>query len=172
MHFWSLSEASCYRCSELSPRTEFTLRSKFSTGGSFGLRCSASETFLKPLSEKPRKSGTEKVPQRTFAAKISPNFRVNFLVRFASKPSTPSNWSENSLALFVRFFGFGVLSLIAVAEAEVWPRVPQPTSSSSVVTCRSCCMEEQWNETCRQTSHEAHSRRPTRQMQWSKLHHP
>ena len=31
-------------------------------------------------------SGTEKVPQRTFATKISPNFRVNFLVRFASKP--------------------------------------------------------------------------------------
>ena len=60
---------------------------------------------------------TEKVPQRTFATKISPNFRVNFLVRFASKPMfywvngpvTPSNRSENSLALFVRFFGFGVL---------------------------------------------------------------
>ena len=30
-------------------------------------------------------SGTEKVPQRTFATKISPNFRVNFLARFASK---------------------------------------------------------------------------------------
>ena len=28
-------------------------------------------------------SGTKKVPQRTFATKISPNFRVNFLVRFA-----------------------------------------------------------------------------------------
>ena len=31
-------------------------------------------------------SGTEKVPQRTFATKISPNFRANFLVLFASKP--------------------------------------------------------------------------------------
>ena len=32
-------------------------------------------------------SGIEKVPQRTLATKISPNFRVNFLVRFASNPS-------------------------------------------------------------------------------------
>ena len=31
-------------------------------------------------------SGTEKVPQRTFETNILPNFRVNFLVRFASKP--------------------------------------------------------------------------------------
>ena len=30
--------------------------------------------------------GTEKVPQRTFATKILPNIRVNFLVRFASNP--------------------------------------------------------------------------------------
>ena len=40
------------------------------------------------------------------------NFRVNFLARFASKPLfylvVPSNCSENSLVLFVRFFGFGV----------------------------------------------------------------
>ena len=39
--------------------------------------------------------------------------RVNFLVRFASKPLfywvVPSNCSEISLVLFVRFFGFGVL---------------------------------------------------------------
>ena len=60
-----------------------------------------------------RPSGTEKVPQRTFATKILPNFRVNFLVQFASKPLlywvVPSNCSENSLVLFVRFFGFGVL---------------------------------------------------------------
>ena len=58
-------------------------------------------------------SGTEKVPQRTFATKSSPIFRVNFLVRFASKPLfywiVPSNCSENSLVLFVRFFGYGVL---------------------------------------------------------------
>ena len=56
---------------------------------------------------------TEKVPQRTFTTKISPNFWVNFLVRFFSKPLfycvVPSNCSENSLVLFVRFFGFGVL---------------------------------------------------------------
>ena len=60
-----------------------------------------------------RISGTEKVPQRTFATKILPNFRVNFLARFASKPLfywvVPSNCSENSLVLFMRFFGFGVL---------------------------------------------------------------
>ena len=60
-----------------------------------------------------RLSGTEKVPQRTCATKILPNFRVNFLVRFASKPlfcwGVPSNCSENSLVLFVQFFGFGVL---------------------------------------------------------------
>ena len=31
-------------------------------------------------------SGTEKVPHRTCATKILPNFRVNFLLRFASKP--------------------------------------------------------------------------------------
>ena len=58
-------------------------------------------------------SGTEKVPQRTFATKISTNFRVNFLVRFVSKPLfywvVPSNCSENSLVLLLRFFGFGVL---------------------------------------------------------------
>ena len=47
---------------------------------------------------------------KSFATKISPNF----LVRFASKPLfywgfLPSNHSENSLVLFVRFFGCGVL---------------------------------------------------------------
>ena len=56
-------------------------------------------------------SGTEKVPQRTFATKILLNFRVNFLVRFASEPLfywvVLSNYSEDSLALFVRIFGFG-----------------------------------------------------------------
>ena len=39
---------------------------------------------------------------------ISPNFWVNFLARFASKPLfywvAPSNSSENSLVLFVRFW--------------------------------------------------------------------
>ena len=47
-------------------------------------------------------------PKRTFATKILPNFRLNFLVRFASKPLcyrvVPSNYSENSLALFVLYF--------------------------------------------------------------------
>ena len=56
-------------------------------------------------------SGTEKVPQRTCATKILPNFRVNFLMRFASKFlfywEVPSNCSENSLVMFMRFFGFG-----------------------------------------------------------------
>ena len=69
-------------------------------------------------------SGTEKVPQRTFATKTSPNFRVNFLVQFASKPLfywvVPSNCSENSLVLFVRSFGFGVL-----VWAPEFTRVPR-----------------------------------------------
>ena len=42
--------------------------------------------------------GTKTVQQRTFATKILPNFRVNFLARFASKPLfywvVPSNCSE------------------------------------------------------------------------------
>ena len=41
---------------------------------------------------------------------------MNFLVRFASKHLfywiMPSHCSENSLVPFVRFFGFGVLSLL------------------------------------------------------------
>ena len=56
---------------------------------------------------------TEKVPQRNCVTKSLPNIWVNFLVRFASKPlfywvmtGNPSNCSENSLVLFVRFFGF------------------------------------------------------------------
>ena len=56
-------------------------------------------------------SGTEKIPQRPFATKILPNFQVNFLVRFTSKPLSyrvvPSNRSENSLVLFVRLLGLG-----------------------------------------------------------------
>ena len=55
---------------------------------------------------------TKKVPQKTSATKILPNFWVNFLVRFASEPLfywvVPSTCSEKSLVLFVRFFGFGV----------------------------------------------------------------
>ena len=57
-------------------------------------------------------SGTEKEPQRTCVTKIPPNFRVNFLLRFASKSLfccvVPSIFSENSLVLFVRFFWLGV----------------------------------------------------------------
>ena len=55
-------------------------------------------------------SGTEKVPQSTCATKTLPNFRMNSLVRFASKPLfywlVPSNCSESSLVLFVQFVGF------------------------------------------------------------------
>ena len=47
----------------------------------------------------------EKVPQRTFATKISPNFRVNFLVRFASKPLFYWVMTINPLELFRKFFG-------------------------------------------------------------------
>ena len=56
----------------------------------------------------PERAEKIKVPQRTCAKKILPNFRVNFLVRFASKPLfywvLPSNCSENYLVLFVRIF--------------------------------------------------------------------
>ena len=45
------------------------------------------------------------VPQRTFATKISPNFRVNFLVRFASKPLFYWVLTGNPLELFRKFFG-------------------------------------------------------------------
>ena len=48
------------------------------------------------------------VPQRACVTKFLPNFRVNFLLRFASKPlsnwAVPSNSWENSLVLFVQCF--------------------------------------------------------------------
>ena len=49
--------------------------------------------------------GTEKVPQRNCVAKILPNVRVNFLVRFASKPSFCWVMTGNPLELFRKFFG-------------------------------------------------------------------
>ena len=48
------------------------------------------------------KSGTEKVPQRTCATKILPNFRVNIRVRFASKPLFSL---DSTLELFRKLFG-------------------------------------------------------------------
>ena len=47
----------------------------------------------------------EKALQRTFATKISPNFRVNFLVRFASKPMFCWVMTGSPLKLFRKFFG-------------------------------------------------------------------
>ena len=68
-------------------------------------------------------SGTEKVPQRTCATRILPNFWVSFLVRFASKPLfywvVPSTCSENYLVLFVRFFCFGVLFWLLIRGLDV-----------------------------------------------------
>ena len=61
----------------------------------------------------PSQSETGNVPQRDFVRKILPNFRVNFLVRFASKPLL--YWQNarelfryvfGRLVLFVRFFRF------------------------------------------------------------------
>ena len=49
--------------------------------------------------------GTEKVPQRNFVTKMLPNGRVNFLVRFASKPLFYWIMSNNPLELFRKFFG-------------------------------------------------------------------
>ena len=49
--------------------------------------------------------GTEKVPQRNFVTKILPNVRVNFLVRFASKPLFYWIMTSNPLELFRKFFG-------------------------------------------------------------------
>ena len=48
-------------------------------------------------------SWTEKVPQRTFATKILPNFQVNFVARFASKPLF--YW----VVALQKFIGFEVL---------------------------------------------------------------
>ena len=63
-----------------------------------------------PVSGSPRlKIRNRKGTPKNFATKISPNFRVNFLVRFASRLLfywvAPSNCSENVLVLFVLFFG-------------------------------------------------------------------
>ena len=71
--------------------------------------------------------GTEKVPQRNCVTKILPNVRVNFLVRFASEPlfywvvtgNPPPNCSENSLVLFVRFFGFVGLFWLPIINLEI-----------------------------------------------------
>ena len=58
--------------------------------------------------------------QRTFATKILPNFWVNFLVRFASKPlfflGSAPNCSDSSLVLFAGFFGFGVLLALEIFQ--------------------------------------------------------
>ena len=48
---------------------------------------------------------TGKVSQRNFATKILPNIRVNFLVRFASKPLFYGVMTCNPLELFRKFFG-------------------------------------------------------------------
>ena len=57
--------------------------------------------------------GRKGYPKKTCATKTLPNFRVNFLVGFASKPNVywvvPSNCSEIYLVLFLRLFGFGVV---------------------------------------------------------------
>ena len=58
---------------------------------------------------------------KNFCDKDFAELSGDFLVGFASKPLfywvAPSNCSENSLVLFVRFFGFGVL-LWLVKETE------------------------------------------------------
>ena len=50
-------------------------------------------------------SRTETVAQRAFATKISPNFRVNLLVRFASKPLFCQVMTGYPLELFRKVFG-------------------------------------------------------------------
>ena len=47
--------------------------------------------------------GTEKVPQKNCVTKILPNIRVNFLVRFASKPLFYWVMTGNPLELFRKF---------------------------------------------------------------------
>ena len=49
--------------------------------------------------------GAEKVPQKNCVTKILPNVRVNFLVRFASKPLFYWILTGNPLELFRKFFG-------------------------------------------------------------------
>ena len=54
-------------------------------------------------------------PQRTCATKILPNFRVNFLVRFASKPLLYWAMTGKPVELFRKFFG--------TVRAILWPWV-------------------------------------------------
>ena len=60
--------------------------------------------------------GQKKGPQRTFATKISPNFRVNFLARFASKPLFIVC---SALDFFRKFFG-AVLAILWL-WGSFWP---------------------------------------------------
>ena len=92
-------------------------------------------------------SRTEKGTQRTCATKILPNFRVNFLVRFASKRflnplfycAVSSNCSENSLVLFVRFFGFGVpfwpLIILALTMSGLLAKVWSARPCNTILHC-------------------------------------
>ena len=62
--------------------------------------------------------GTEKVPKRTCVKKILPNFRVNVLMQFASKPlffwGSASRIVQKILWYFSCDFSFGVLFLALI----------------------------------------------------------
>ena len=64
--------------------------------------------------------GAEKVPQRNCVTKILPNVRVNFLVRFASKPLFDWVMTGNPLELFRHFFG-AVRAIFGLCESLLAP---------------------------------------------------
>ena len=105
-----------------SPRSSYTVssRSLFYPEAEGAARAETSDAHQSDrhcwrhlLSKGTKEVGRREKTQRSCATKTSPNFRLNFLVRFPSNPLfywvAPSNCSENSLVLFVQLFGFGIL---------------------------------------------------------------
>ena len=66
--------------------------------------------------------GTEKVPQGNCVIKILPNVRLNFLVRFASKPLFYWVMTGNPLELFRKFFG-AVRAILWLCESFLAPEL-------------------------------------------------
>ena len=97
-----------------------------------GLFPQISSDFLKPPSLKP----PEKVPQRTCATKILPNFRV-------SKPLfywvVPSDCSEKSLVAFTRAFGFGVLLWLLRQRHPDFPHIKRIEDAEHADQPQACC---------------------------------
>ena len=68
------------------------------------------------------KNARKKVPRRNCVTKILRNVRVNFLVRFASKPLFYWLRPSNPLELFSKFFG-AVCAMLWLCDSLLTPRV-------------------------------------------------